>query len=133
MSLFFFFNDTATTEIYTLSLHDALPICGEGEVLGRDGVAVRSHARAARADVAHLATAVLGVEVGLELQRIEVVLARGKSRHARLHPLFEAGAFGLVPGAGRVLSGFGHVSLHQRRWIMAGKAPFVLSMNHSSW
>src|SRR2546430_14904313 len=26
MSLFFFFNDTATTEIYTLSLHDALPI-----------------------------------------------------------------------------------------------------------
>src|SRR2546421_10073009 len=28
MSFFFFFNDTATTEIYTLSLHDALPICG---------------------------------------------------------------------------------------------------------
>src|SRR2546429_1185937 len=26
---FFFFNDTATTEIYTLSLHDALPICCE--------------------------------------------------------------------------------------------------------
>src|SRR3712207_6897211 len=25
--MFFFFNDTATTEIYTLSLHDALPIC----------------------------------------------------------------------------------------------------------
>src|SRR5256885_10872402 len=25
--VFFFFNDTATTEIYTLSLHDALPIC----------------------------------------------------------------------------------------------------------
>src|SRR5256885_10414564 len=27
---FFFFNDTATTEIYTLSLHDALPIYGTG-------------------------------------------------------------------------------------------------------
>src|SRR5215813_2697841 len=27
--LFFFFNDTATTEIYTLSLHDALPIEGQ--------------------------------------------------------------------------------------------------------
>src|SRR3712207_7347992 len=27
MFTFFFFNDTATTEIYTLSLHDALPIC----------------------------------------------------------------------------------------------------------
>src|SRR2546422_11543735 len=26
MLVFFFFNDTATTEIYTLSLHDALPI-----------------------------------------------------------------------------------------------------------
>src|SRR3712207_7441254 len=26
--MFFFFNDTATTEIYTLSLHDALPIYG---------------------------------------------------------------------------------------------------------
>src|SRR2546430_13479008 len=39
--VFFFFNDTATTEIYTLSLHDALPISqgvtlialGEGEKL----------------------------------------------------------------------------------------------------
>src|SRR3712207_9007553 len=30
---FFFFNDTATTEIYTLSLHDALPICGPGGLL----------------------------------------------------------------------------------------------------
>src|SRR3712207_3932611 len=28
--LFFFFNDTATTEIYTLSLHDALPIYAAG-------------------------------------------------------------------------------------------------------
>src|SRR5258708_22041384 len=27
ISFFFFFNDPATTEIYTLSLHDALPIC----------------------------------------------------------------------------------------------------------
>src|SRR5439155_24426001 len=29
LSSLFFFNDTATTEIYTLSLHDALPISGE--------------------------------------------------------------------------------------------------------
>src|SRR3712207_9594036 len=36
-SLFiFFFNDTATTEIYTLSLHDALPICREPTVGGDD-------------------------------------------------------------------------------------------------
>src|SRR2546428_9887714 len=38
LSCFFFFNDTATTEIYTLSLHDALPI-SEPEVLeGSDHV-----------------------------------------------------------------------------------------------
>src|SRR5438132_2830576 len=34
IAFFFFFNDTATTEIYTLSLHDALPI-SEGVELGR--------------------------------------------------------------------------------------------------
>src|SRR2546430_3968484 len=32
---FFFFNDTATTEIYTLSLHDALPIFLAGDVAAR--------------------------------------------------------------------------------------------------
>src|SRR3712207_9595472 len=31
-SVFFFFNDTATTEIYTLSLHDALPISGKRQL-----------------------------------------------------------------------------------------------------
>src|SRR5258707_11413449 len=37
--LFFFFNDTATTEIYTLSLHDALPISyGEAMYPGFVGV-----------------------------------------------------------------------------------------------
>src|SRR2546425_11407014 len=32
--LFFFFNDTATTEIYTLSLHDALPILDAARLVG---------------------------------------------------------------------------------------------------
>src|SRR3712207_9005107 len=41
----FFFNDTATTGIYTLSLHDALPIYP----VGRDGL----HARARDRDPAH--------------------------------------------------------------------------------
>src|SRR5256885_11508798 len=37
-SAFFFFNDTATTEIYTLSLHDALPIsCGAGLSVQQQG------------------------------------------------------------------------------------------------
>src|SRR3712207_9501545 len=50
--LFFFFNDTATTEIYTLSLHDALPISpdqsgalrsgpGQGQGVARHQPAVR--------------------------------------------------------------------------------------------
>src|SRR3712207_7296802 len=32
----FFFNDTATTEIYTLSLHDALPICRGADLVAVD-------------------------------------------------------------------------------------------------
>src|SRR2546426_9149824 len=46
--MFFFFNDTATTEIYTLSLHDALPISADEQIgnliadvmdrVGKDGV-----------------------------------------------------------------------------------------------
>src|SRR2546430_13485711 len=34
---FFFFNDTATTEIYTLSLHDALPISNQNQTDARPG------------------------------------------------------------------------------------------------
>src|SRR5689334_24701847 len=33
----FFFNDTATTEIYTLSLHDALPICQTASAKSKTG------------------------------------------------------------------------------------------------
>src|SRR5256886_4704274 len=42
---FFFFNDTATTEIYTLSLHDALPICEEGGVRRVGAIAYAERAR----------------------------------------------------------------------------------------
>src|SRR5438477_12924773 len=45
--LFFFFNDTATTEIYTLSLHDALPICRSRRWLPRP--ADRKHPRSGAA------------------------------------------------------------------------------------
>src|SRR3989441_11410710 len=48
---FFFFNDTATTEIYTLSLHDALPIFG-GEVhLGGEAREALDHGAADRRGV----------------------------------------------------------------------------------
>src|SRR2546430_16783543 len=40
-NIFFFFNDTATTEIYTLSLHDALPISRRRPAAGRLPGAIR--------------------------------------------------------------------------------------------
>src|SRR3712207_5881810 len=46
LETFFFFNDTATTEIYTLSLHDALPIWDDlAFVVGRRGAPWASRAR----------------------------------------------------------------------------------------
>src|SRR4051794_41913422 len=44
---FFFFNDTATTEIYTLSLHDALPIWPPGKWPRQLARGARSRARGA--------------------------------------------------------------------------------------
>src|SRR2546429_6336621 len=43
ISIFFFFNDTATTEIYTLSLHDALPISDEISLLRRENGVWRAY------------------------------------------------------------------------------------------
>src|SRR3712207_7577227 len=47
LCLFFFFNDTATTEIYTLSLHDALPIFDDD--VGKGACGHRARARRRRA------------------------------------------------------------------------------------
>src|SRR2546430_9867361 len=58
---FFFFNDTATTEIYTLSLHDALPIS--------------AHHYLARRDLDHLTR-----EAGLNLPRLDAILEVGADR-----------------------------------------------------
>src|SRR5258707_10602155 len=53
--LFFFFNDTATTEIYTLSLHDALPIsCGRPVRRGPREAARRVRPRQRRPALHHL-------------------------------------------------------------------------------
>src|SRR5260370_7629190 len=56
-SFFFFFNDTATTEIYTLSLHDALPIYArsDGEDLDADGVGRYQESGPQRVDVGTVA------------------------------------------------------------------------------
>src|SRR3989441_6183523 len=59
---FFFFNDTATTEIYTLSLHDALPISMNIETLADSGSVAR-RAASIIADAAWEAIAARGLFV----------------------------------------------------------------------
>src|SRR5256885_12534591 len=77
--VFFFFNDTATTEIYTLSLHDALPICHEAgqEIRGSRGDQAR-HAE----DLLH------GLQPGVlreARQRALIGLARHDLTELELH------------------------------------------------
>src|SRR2546426_3221602 len=66
---FFFFNDTATTEIYTLSLHDALPICALRHLLVDDIERVgRGRQKAAALVVARAALDLRSEEHTSELQ-----------------------------------------------------------------
>src|SRR3712207_9595426 len=88
---YFFFNDTATTEIYTLSLHDALPISAAAPAIGEQrqadaavGLLDRRHHL-----VAHVGDA--GVEVaegaadagGSGVHATSVRAAPRRHRHAR--------------------------------------------------
>src|SRR3712207_7546769 len=50
---FFFFNDTATTEIYTLSLHDALPISPRAHPLGKGSGEGLAHPQVEHPEDAH--------------------------------------------------------------------------------
>src|SRR2546429_4489986 len=74
---FFFFNDTATTEIYTLSLHDALPI----SVGDRDSVAHRRgpRRRDRRAGIAR------GVQHGTGAPRLARSEEHTSELQSRLH------------------------------------------------
>src|SRR5258706_6259151 len=76
--MFFFFNDTATTEIYTLSLHDALPISRryprvhveEDRIWVRDGNVYTSAGVSAGMDLAlALIEEDLGADLALEVAR----------------------------------------------------------------
>src|SRR6266496_3676851 len=62
-SIFFFFNDTATTEIYTLSLHDALPICAF--FIGGTEIQARASDKGARLIVQRAAN--FGNEIAVDL------------------------------------------------------------------
>src|SRR6266704_6870362 len=84
-SVFFFFNDTATTEIYTLSLHDALPISGRRSARSPSRCRPTSTWRAARRSEEHTS----------ELQsRFELVcrlLLEKKNHYTDLTVIFQDG------------------------------------------
>src|SRR2546423_6500844 len=75
---FFFFNDTATTEIYTLSLHDALPISVQGAGLGAGALAQQGRAGARRgaADPGELHRQGRSEEHTSELQSLAYLVCR---------------------------------------------------------
>src|SRR5256712_9637264 len=88
--VFFFFNDTATTEIYTLSLHDALPISlggDDGRTVGGEIEVAPSRGRFAEA-------------AGLPVQRDRVEREARLLQHGRDQPLAVA-----APGKARDIVG----------------------------
>src|SRR2546429_672380 len=94
MFLFFFFNDTATTEIYTLSLHDALPIyaaAGVDEGLGK----VRALGQA-RGDVLAAQAQVVGDALGVQargaVKEFHVLLRHCGVLRCRVRCLIRGGA-----------------------------------------
>src|SRR3712207_8917438 len=82
--MFFFFNDTATTEIYTLSLHDALPISHvlrHGQVrVERRGLEHHGQVALARGDVVDCPVADADGAAGHLLQRSEEHTSELQSR-----------------------------------------------------
>src|SRR2546430_6154065 len=82
--LSFFFNDTATTEIYTLSLHDALPISRPGqEGVGTGTVDGLAHSRqrvAGEDDDGDRRRAIVRLEAPAHLQAVEYGQDRKSTR-----------------------------------------------------
>src|SRR5260370_34583996 len=78
MTLFFFFNDTATTEIYTLSLHDALPIY-EVLVAPREHGGVQAQPVQAPAQAQLEGLALFGPQVGIRDVAIDMGLGNARS------------------------------------------------------
>src|SRR2546426_5458541 len=106
---FFFFNDTATTEIYTLSLHDALPI----SLVGLDLISVPQMMIARPIVAGPVAGAILGdVATGLALGVVfELfqydVLPVGAARYPEYGPATVAAVSAAQAGAGTFGLGFG--------------------------
>src|SRR5258708_6968328 len=91
--IFFFFNDTATTEIYTLSLHDALPICKSIRACVHDGVISLALFMGAAEAITlylaqHVATALEGIDSFFYSRHISRVISlAGSAEEAALRLL----------------------------------------------
>src|SRR5687767_15578549 len=85
--LFFFFNATATTEIYTLSLHDALPILGMEDLLDRQlpGKAMRLIAGDVAAWHAHRSEEHTSELQSLAYLVCRLLLEKKKTKHLSTH------------------------------------------------
>src|SRR3712207_3154509 len=125
---FFFVNDTATTEIYTLSLHDALPICLDESI---------TSARTAAAAIALGACRIVNVKPGrvggyLEARRIhDVCAAHGIA--VWCGGMLETGLGRAANVALAALPGFtlpGDTSASDRYYRTDVTEPFVLDDGH---
>src|ERR1041384_1399675 len=130
---FFFFNDTATTEIYTLSLHDAHPICYDhidAKWAGEHGIVVTNTPEVLNEEVADTALGLLLCTVR-EFPQADRYLRAGKWPQAQ-YPLTKATLrdrkVGLV-GMGRIgkaiarrLEAFGVPVVYHSRNPQAGVA-----------
>src|ERR1019366_1738426 len=96
---FFFFNDTATTEIYTLSLHDALPIYGASGGETKDGGLVGRARSLARDDVPERDAVV----VRADFERAGGPGLGMRHRHSCAIAVVDSGGMGAVPGVSFVL------------------------------
>src|SRR2546422_10821920 len=132
---FFFFNDTATTEIYTLSLHDALPICGgappHGPSRRSDGLMQEFMHKAVEVLrlelMAQLALGtILGGAIGLERElggkpaglRTNILICLGSVLYTKLSITMATGNADPTRGAAQIVTGVGVIGagtiLHAR-------------------
>src|SRR2546422_2237979 len=79
---FFFFNDTATTEIYTLSLHDALPISLSGAQTGFLTCGIGATMKAA---MARKRARVIGILLDVSCENIQLSRSRQLSSRSEEH------------------------------------------------
>src|SRR5260370_22639913 len=94
LDFFFFFNDTATTEIYTLSLHDALPISVEHHAEDEhvdgadDEVAVEVRAEGRSEEHTSELQSHLNLVCRLLLEKKKRIQKKNPLRHHKKHEIF---------------------------------------------